>query len=190
MHSANVRQADDVDNDTHARKVASARKAFEERVGMKMSPKEWLQSEKTYEEAKEEADNKTTPNANKLNELKNQCWDELVAMMASLGINDTKFGSMKTNSRHQFGQGHDICPKDPLSLKTQLNNRKWDETPTESTTQNTSNKDSDEKKKNNHDHDMAKQALTAAGALPSADFHHKANKERRCHCCGHEGPQQ
>ena len=121
-----------------------------------------------------EIDGYDASNAAKVKEYQDKAWDELVAMIGVLGVNDTKYKSMKEEPKVDYSKGHCNYPKTIPSLKQQLDGRWWDANPNNNRGNGKSTGLSKE----------AKAALIEAGAVPQSNFYQKSNKERRCHCCG------
>ena len=94
-------------------------------------------------------------------------------MIGVLGCNDTKYKSYKEELRNDYGKGHNDYPNDLASMKKQLETRRWDANP------NTTGK-----KKLSAQALKEKESNIALGAVPSANFYQKSNKEKRCYCCG------
>ena len=165
----NIRQADDMDTETYGKKLKSAMKIVEERLGCIIVPVKYM-TEQPYHKQDTSTDKLTS---------KKKAWTELCTMIGVLGVNDIKYKSMKEELRRDFSKTHDNYPKDIAALKIQLEGRKWDAVP-KTNTQSHSNKSTKQEKEAKE----LKEANIAAGAVPSANFYQKATQNRACHCCG------
>ena len=52
-----------------------------------------------------------------MKEYQDKAWDELIAMIGVLGVNDTKYKSMKEELKVDYSKGHCNYPKTIPSLK-------------------------------------------------------------------------
>ena len=119
----NIKQADDVDVEAYEKKLTSAKKILVERMGCKIIPIKYM----------EQMDGYDASNATKVKEYQDKAWDELVAMIGVLGVNDIKYKSMKEELKVDYSKGHCNYPKTIPSLKQQLDGRWWDANPNSNT---------------------------------------------------------
>ena len=112
----NIKQADDVDVEAYGKKLTSAKKVLVERIGCKIIPVKYMK----------EMDGYDATDATKVKEYQDKAWDELVVMIGVLGVNDTKYKSMKEELKVDYSKGHCNYPKTIPSLKQQLDGRRWD----------------------------------------------------------------
>ena len=164
----NIKQADDVDVEAYGKKLTSAKKILVERMGCKIIPIKYM----------EQMDGYDASNGNKVKECQDKAWDELVAMIGVLGVNDIKYKSMKEELKVDYSKGHCNYPKTIPSLKQQLDGRQWDANP------NTTNRGNGKSTGLSKEAKEARAALIEAGSVPQSNFYQKSNKEGRCHCCG------
>ena len=109
----------------------------------------------------EQMDGYDASNTNKVKECQDKTWDELVAMIGVLGVNDIKYKSMKEELKVDYSKGHCNYPKTIPSLKQQLDGRRWDANPNSNTRGNGKTTGLSKEAKE------AKEALIEAGAVPS-----------------------
>ena len=155
----NIKQADDWGGDEFEKKINSARKVFEERLGCKLIPVKYMQSLEGYADDKKD-------------EYEKKAWTELIAFVGTIGLNDTKYKSLKEDLKYDYAKGNNTYPKTLKEVKLRIENRTWDSVPQ------TTRKESNQPSK------TQKAANIAAGARPQASFYQKTHEERRCYCCG------
>ena len=116
-------------------------------------------------------------NANKVKECQDKAWDELVAMIGVLGVNDIKYKSMKEELKVDYSKGHCNYPKTIPSLKQQLDGRRWAANPNSNTRGNGKTTGLSKEAKE------AKEALIEAGAVPQSNLtQHQTNGTKLQEC--------
>ena len=111
----NIKQGDDVNVEAYGKKLTSAKKILVERMGCKIIPLKYMRAMEGIDAS----------NPSKLKEYQDKAWDELVAMIGVLRVNDTRYKSMKEELKVDCSKGHCNHPKTILSFMQQLDGRRW-----------------------------------------------------------------
>ena len=96
-------------------------KIFEERVGCKLVPVNYMKTMSGYSDSLPDKDKK---------KFQDDAWDELCGFIGTQGLNDTKYKSLKENLKHEYAKGNNNqYPKSIKEIKPRIEGRTWDAVP-------------------------------------------------------------